>query len=123
MQRAKQQLIGIGNMVFATGSAVGAPLGGYLADTIGWRWFVVDVRLISVCSADSCFRSFLLQVPVALLAILAVSVALQLPKIESQDFIAKLKRVDFGGALTLVVAIFCLLLGLDRGDSALLKAG
>ncbi len=26
-------------MVFATGQAVGAPLGGYLADTIGWRWY------------------------------------------------------------------------------------
>ncbi|KAI0776418.1 major facilitator superfamily domain-containing protein [Irpex lacteus] len=79
---------GIANTVFATGQAVGAPLGGYLADTIGWRW------------------SFILQVPLAVLAIIAVS-----------DFIAKLKRIDFGGALTLVAAIFSLLLGLDRGGN------
>ena len=35
--------IGVGNMVFATGQAVGAPLGGYLADTIGWRWYVANL--------------------------------------------------------------------------------
>ncbi|PSR87343.1 hypothetical protein PHLCEN_2v5160 [Hermanssonia centrifuga] len=86
-------------MVFATGQAVGAPLGGYLADTIGWRW------------------SFILQVPLAILAIISVSLALKLPSIGNQHFIAKLKRVDFGGALTLVTAIFCLLLGLDRGGN------
>ncbi|KAI0088770.1 MFS general substrate transporter [Irpex rosettiformis] len=90
---------GIANTVFATGQAVGAPLGGYLADTIGWRW------------------SFILQVPLAILAIVAVSIALKLPKIDSQDFLAKLKRIDFGGALTLVAAVFCLLLGLDRGGN------
>ncbi|KAI0341537.1 MFS general substrate transporter [Trametopsis cervina] len=90
---------GIANLVFATGQATGAPLGGYLADTIGWRW------------------SFHLQVPLALLAILSVSVALKLPKVDSQDFVAKLKRVDIGGALTLVAAVFFLLLGLDRGGN------
>lgn len=35
---------GVANMVFATGQAVGAPLGGYLADTIGWRWYVSGGR-------------------------------------------------------------------------------
>lgn len=29
---------GIMNIVFASGSAAGAPLGGLLADSIGWRW-------------------------------------------------------------------------------------
>ena len=28
------------NIVFASGSAAGAPLGGFFADSIGWRWFV-----------------------------------------------------------------------------------
>lgn len=90
---------GIGNIVFATGSATGAPLGGYLADTVGWRW------------------SFGLQVPLALLAIIAVSVSLKLPKTHSQDLLAKLKRIDFAGAAALVSAVFCLLLGLDRGGN------
>jgi MFS family permease len=26
------------NIIFATGAAAGAPLGGILADSIGWRW-------------------------------------------------------------------------------------
>ena len=33
-------LIGFLNIIFATGNTVGASLGGYLSDTIGWRWFV-----------------------------------------------------------------------------------
>lgn len=26
------------NLVYATGAATGAPLGGFLAESIGWRW-------------------------------------------------------------------------------------
>ncbi len=28
------------NIVYATGASAGAPLGGLLADSVGWRWFV-----------------------------------------------------------------------------------
>lgn len=28
------------NIIFAAGTSTGAPLGGLLADTIGWRWHV-----------------------------------------------------------------------------------
>ncbi|KAF4581723.1 hypothetical protein EYR40_002739 [Pleurotus pulmonarius] len=90
---------GVLNIVFATGSAAGAPLGGFLADSIGWRW------------------AFLVQVPMTLLAIASVSLALDLPKAEFSDFHAKLKRVDFPGAVTLVLAVFFLLFGLDRGGN------
>ena len=31
--------LGLINIIFATGSSTGAPLGGFLADTIGWRWY------------------------------------------------------------------------------------
>jgi MFS family permease len=91
--------LGVSNMVYASGQAVGAPLGGYLADTIGWRW------------------SFLLQVPFALVAIASVSIALKLPERESDHFLTKLKRIDFTGAVVLVSGVFCLLLGLDRGGN------
>ncbi|KAF8869045.1 MFS general substrate transporter [Infundibulicybe gibba] len=97
--RARGTWQGVLNIVFATGSAAGAPLGGFITDSIGWRW------------------AFLLQVPVALLAILAVSLALHLPKTTTSDFRTKIKRVDFGGALTLVLAVFFLLFGLDRGGN------
>ncbi len=29
------------NIIFASGTATGAPLGGLLADSVGWRWSVV----------------------------------------------------------------------------------
>lgn len=31
---------GYNNIVYAAGLGVGAPLGGYFADTVGWRWCV-----------------------------------------------------------------------------------
>lgn len=90
---------GVLNMIWAIGSASGAPLGGFLADTIGWRW------------------AFLIQVPIAMLAFVAVSLSLHLPKLDNSDFYAKLKRVDFAGSIALIVTIFALLFGLDRGGN------
>ncbi|KAF9558590.1 member of the major facilitator superfamily, partial [Agrocybe pediades] len=90
---------GVLNIVFATGNSVGASLGGYLADTIGWRW------------------SFLIQVPITIVAIVAVSFSLHLPQRETGDFKTKLKRVDYGGAVTLILTVFFLLYGLDRGGN------
>ncbi|KAJ2986027.1 hypothetical protein NUW54_g9932 [Trametes sanguinea] len=37
--RKRGTLQGFGNIAFAAGQATGAPLGGFLADSIGWRWF------------------------------------------------------------------------------------
>ncbi|KAJ3914429.1 member of the major facilitator superfamily [Lentinula edodes] len=90
---------GVINIVFASGSSVGAPLGGFLADTIGWRW------------------AFLIQFPAVILAVISVSLALKLPAIEKTDFRAKIKRVDFAGAASLVTCIFFLLFGLDNGGN------
>lgn len=59
----------------------------------------------------------MLQVPATILAIIFVSVALKLPKPSDSDLWAKLKRIDFLGALTLVSSIFFLLFGLDRGGN------
>ncbi|KIM86978.1 hypothetical protein PILCRDRAFT_815427 [Piloderma croceum F 1598] len=90
---------GLMNIVFATGSAAGAPLGGLLADSIGWRW------------------AFLLQVPATIIAISAVTFVLELPRPSDSDLWAKFKRVDFVGALVLVSLTFFLLFGLDRGGN------
>lgn len=41
---------GVINIIYATGSGVGAPLGGILADYIGWRWYDANlVTAIFVC--------------------------------------------------------------------------
>ncbi|TVY78521.1 Vacuolar membrane amino acid uptake transporter fnx2 [Lachnellula suecica] len=87
------------NIVYAVGSSSGAPLGGYLSDTIGWRW------------------AFLGQFPVCVIAALAVYFVLDLPKTDDSHWLEKFKRIDFLGAFSLVIAIFTLLLGFDRGSN------
>ena len=96
-ERGKWQ--GYINIVYATGASTGAPLGGILADSIGWRW------------------AFLLQAPMCALAFIAVSLVLKLPKTEDEHWKASLKRIDFLGAVVLIGAVFTLLLGLDRGSN------
>ena len=88
---------GILNILYAAGSGCGAPLGGLMADQLGWRW------------------AFIIQVPVCVLAFMSVALALHLPSKEVSDWKTKLRRIDFLGAFTLVSAVFCLIFGLDRG--------
>ncbi|KAF8735581.1 hypothetical protein AX14_001833 [Amanita brunnescens Koide BX004] len=91
---------GVLGVIFASGSAIGAPLGGFLADNIGWRW------------------AFLIQVPICVLAIASVALALHLPATnKSTSLSANIKRIDIGGAITLVLTVFFLLYGLDRGGN------
>lgn len=87
------------NIIYASGAGFGAPLGGLLADSIGWRW------------------SFMGQAPLCLLAFGSVFVVLKLPQKEENNWKANLKRVDFVGAIVLVFAVFGMLLGLDRGSN------
>ncbi|KAL1957594.1 hypothetical protein VTO42DRAFT_5705 [Malbranchea cinnamomea] len=90
---------GIINIVFATGSGLGAPLGGILADYIGWRW------------------AFITQAPFCLTAFIMVALTLDLPVTVKLHWRTKIARVDFSGAILLVFAVFGLLLGLDRGSN------
>ncbi|KAG7088916.1 hypothetical protein E1B28_012861 [Marasmius oreades] len=90
---------GVLNIIFSVGSMIGAPLGGYLADTIGWRW------------------AFIMQFPSIILAFIAALLALHLPPHPTSDLKSKLKRIDFGGALSLIVFIVFFLYGLERGGN------
>ncbi|CAD0093207.1 unnamed protein product [Aureobasidium mustum] len=101
-ERGKWQ--GYVNIIYATGAGTGAPLGGILADSIGWRW------------------AFLGQVPLCILAFVVVSLVLKLPKREQTDWKQKLRRIDFLGAAILIGAVFTLLLALDRGSNVSWKA-
>lgn len=87
------------NIIFAAGTSTGAPLGGLLADSVGWRW------------------SFIGQVPLCLAALVAVHLVLHLPDRDHSHWRKKLARVDFLGACVLVSAVLCLLLGLDSGSN------
>lgn len=62
-------------------------------------------------------RAFLGQFPLCVLAFLSVFFVLHLPKIEHSNWKTKLARIDFLGAFVLVLAVFTLLLGLDRGGN------
>ena len=101
-ERGKWQ--GYINIVFAAGASSGAPLGGLLADSIGWRW------------------AFIGQGPICLVAFIAVSFALKMPKRDDSHWKKKLARIDFLGAAVLISAVFTLLLALDRGSNVSWKA-
>ncbi|KAF7590491.1 hypothetical protein BBP40_002836 [Aspergillus hancockii] len=90
---------GIINIIYATGSGIGAPFGGILADYIGWRW------------------AFIAQAPICVIAFTAVSIMLKLPSKEDSHWKDKLRRIDFPGAIILVGAVLGFLLGLDRGSN------
>ncbi|KAI1384605.1 MFS general substrate transporter [Hypoxylon trugodes] len=87
------------NIVFASGMSSGAPIGGLVADSIGWRW------------------AFAGQFPIAMVAWLAVFFVLNLPRIDHSHWTAKVLRIDFLGAFVLVAAVFALLFGLDNGSN------
>jgi len=103
------------NLVWATGASTGAPLGGLLADSIGWRWLVRPSQFL--ISSPNYGRAFLGQGPLCFLAILVVHFGVDLPKVESSHWRSKLGKVDFLGAFSLVIAVSTLLLGLDRGSN------
>ena len=62
-------------------------------------------------------RAFLIQVPLVTLAILSVTFFLHLPKLPEVDLKVKFRRIDFLGAVTLVMSVFTLLFALDRGGN------
>lgn len=108
---------GIINIIYATGSGTGAPLGGILADYIGWRWYeTLDLRIAN-CILTQLKRAFLAQFPMCILAFTAVSFMLKLPARENTHWKDKLRRIDFLGAIVLVGAVLGFLLGLDRGSN------
>jgi MFS family permease len=88
------------NIAATTGRSIGGPLGGWLADTVGWRW------------------SFLGQAPIAGIAILLI--ALTLPAHTTEDLEDDLKRskfarIDFMGAICMTLSLLGLLLPLEIG--------
>ncbi|KAL3494914.1 major facilitator superfamily domain-containing protein [Aspergillus germanicus] len=90
---------GVINIIYATGSGIGAPLGGILSDYIGWRW------------------AFIAQFPLCIIAFTAVSIMLDLPAPEDSHWKTKLRRIDFPGAIVLIGAVLGFLVGFDRGSN------
>ncbi|KAH8926333.1 MFS general substrate transporter [Atractiella rhizophila] len=94
---------GVTNILFGAGAGLGGPLGGFIADTIGWRW------------------AFIIQLPVLLAAFILVSTFVKY-KIPGQGKSKKemIKRIDYLGSLTLIVSIGSLLISLSFKNNELL---
>ncbi|KAF9696856.1 hypothetical protein EKO04_005201 [Ascochyta lentis] len=88
------------NIVATTGRSIGGPLGGWLADYVGWRW------------------SFLGQVPFAGVAIVLVWMVLPARvhhHLDEEIKGSKFARIDFLGAIFMALSILSLLLPLEIG--------
>ncbi|KAF2098394.1 putative MFS multidrug transporter [Rhizodiscina lignyota] len=88
---------GYGNLCYGLGSGIGGVFGGWINDTIGWRW------------------AFLVQVPVIVTSGILVAFNVKIPVKETDK--SRIRRVDFLGAFTLVLSLVLLLLGLNSGGN------
>lgn len=124
------------NVIGAVGSTSGGPIGLLLFS----RSLFQDRRLIyrskegfsckasagdgeryplaTMYRAYAGIRAFLIQVFLCLIAIVSVGLFLHLPKRQSgMPWIKQLPRIDILGALLLIMTIFGILFGLDRGSN------
>ncbi|KXJ87561.1 putative MFS multidrug transporter [Microdochium bolleyi] len=105
---------GLLNIVYLFGASIGAPVGGFLAGSIGWRW------------------SFIGQVPLSVLAIFVIVICLpddtqstmnsnnndnNNSDSQASTLLAKLRRIDFLGSVSLIATIGAFLFALDRGGN------
>ncbi|GKT47347.1 vacuolar calcium ion transporter [Colletotrichum spaethianum] len=94
-------------MIYGVGSALGAALGGAMADLLGWRWeFGIQVPPLIIC----CF-----------IAVIAVPSDLGLTG-KQETFVEALKAFDFKGSVLLTIAITFFILGLTLGSHPLVIA-
>ena len=97
------------NIMFGMGAALGGPFGGFMSDHFGWRIaFLGQVPLLLVGMA--CVYNV---VPVTLPLARSTSTTK-----ESVSWRAALRRIDYLGSLTLVLAVGSLILGLSLKTSS-----
>ncbi|KAJ5619460.1 hypothetical protein N7510_003444 [Penicillium lagena] len=96
------------NVVATVSRSLGGPVGGYLADSVGWRW------------------TFLGQCPPTLLAIILTARLVPSASTDedaeltgSSTSLARFSRIDWAGSLCMVVAIVSLLLPLEMAGPRL----
>ncbi|KAF3211712.1 hypothetical protein TWF106_010164 [Orbilia oligospora] len=108
------------------GRSCGAPLGGFMVDTIGWRWYNPLNRLKGVKETKLIIRSFLGQVPLAVLAIAMVSIKLNIAhkgkQRKTENFLQRFQRIDFTGALSLAASLSLFLVFLDEAGKRMFSA-
>ncbi|KAJ5761771.1 uncharacterized protein N7511_005153 [Penicillium nucicola] len=89
------------NVAMTLGRSLGGPIGGWLSDTIGWRWL------------------FILQAPFLVLAAILVVLKLDLKeKIDLNAKGSKWAKIDFLGTFLLGTSITAMTLLLDQGGKS-----
>ncbi|KAJ7700702.1 MFS general substrate transporter [Mycena rosella] len=95
---------GFTNLLFGLGGAIGAPLGGWLGDTIGWR------------------AAFMCQSPFLIFGLGLLYLKVREPELvlaaAGTSISAKLKRIDYAGSASLMLALLTSLVGMSFKTSA-----
>ncbi|KAI9298420.1 MFS general substrate transporter [Neoconidiobolus thromboides FSU 785] len=81
---------------FAVASVVGPLLGGYLTESVSWRW------------------CFYINVPICIVAMIVIAKFITFPS-ENQNLRQKLKRVDYLGSISILAFTILLVLALNWG--------
>lgn len=99
------------------GRASGGPIGGYLTDTVGWRWS--DESYSQGLNTDHLCRSFLGQCPPVLLTIALIwfFIPNHITTMQETKTTARVSRIDFIGAILLGCTILVVLLPLEIGGN------
>ncbi|ORY65766.1 major facilitator superfamily domain-containing protein [Pseudomassariella vexata] len=92
------------NIVATTGRSLGGPTGGWLADTIGWRWAFLGQTPIFALALVLCW-----------LVLPTVSTATTARRTSDSSISSQLARIDFTGAFILGLALLSLMLPLEIG--------
>ncbi|KAI1751536.1 major facilitator superfamily transporter [Xylaria castorea] len=95
--------LGYINIVSTTGRSIGGPLGGFLADQIGWRW--------SFSSQAPLFATAM----IASILVIPNTKAPESQKCNSKGLKAWFSRIDFAGSLLLGVGVLLCMLPIQIG--------
>lgn len=92
-------------MVTGTGSALGVAFGGFLAETIGWRWeFGVQVPLLVLVTG---------------VAVIAIPDGIGAQEQSGKSRWAALRKFDTKGSILLTISLAFLILGINLGGNNL----
>lgn len=87
------KMSGLFGAVFGISSVLGPLLGAYITDYVGWQWV------------------FYINLPLGIIAIILIAIAYKESVTHSKQ------RIDWGGAITLVGSVICLMFALELGGN------
>ncbi|KAJ3413558.1 hypothetical protein HDV05_007859 [Chytridiales sp. JEL 0842] len=100
--RERGRIQGFGNAAFGLGSMIGAPLGGWLSDTLNWRW------------------AFWINLPLGLAPLFIITFMVSDYNLKKDvSIIQKLKQVDYLGIMALASSMCGIVLALSLGGNEL----